>query len=133
MKGAENTEVYNIICDSIGIEPKPNNGTLRLPLKPIGLHSDEGYSEKPPMVVDFDGPETTGSNSAEFNQGDLDSEVVDADTSTTESNEEESEEALDSFWSYMKAKMKAAMEWAHGVVQSIKGSGEGDGEVEDRS
>lgn len=40
----ENTEVYNIVCDSLGIEPKPNNGTLRLPLKPIGLHSDEHNS-----------------------------------------------------------------------------------------
>lgn len=29
------------MCDSLGIEPKPNNGTLRLPLKPIGLHSDK--------------------------------------------------------------------------------------------
>ena len=36
----QNTEVYNIICDSLGIEPKANNGTLRLPLKPEGLHSD---------------------------------------------------------------------------------------------
>lgn len=37
-----NIDVYNIVCDSIGIEPVPNNGTLRLPLKPIGLHSDSG-------------------------------------------------------------------------------------------
>jgi len=36
----ENIEVYNIVCDSLGIAPKPNNGTLRLPLKPVGLHSD---------------------------------------------------------------------------------------------
>lgn len=36
----ENIELYNIVCDSIGITPKSNNGTLRLPLKPIGLHSD---------------------------------------------------------------------------------------------
>jgi hypothetical protein len=34
--------VYNIVCDSLHIEPAPNNGTLRLPLKPIGLHSDAG-------------------------------------------------------------------------------------------
>jgi hypothetical protein len=32
--------VYNIVCDSLHIDPAPNNGTLRLPLKPIGLHSD---------------------------------------------------------------------------------------------
>ncbi|KAL9047305.1 MAG: hypothetical protein Q9206_006840, partial [Seirophora lacunosa] len=41
----ENIEVYNIVCDSLGIEPKQNNGTLRLPLKPIGVHSD------PPAAV----------------------------------------------------------------------------------
>lgn len=32
------------MCDSLGIEAKPNNGTLRLPLKPIGLHSDKHNS-----------------------------------------------------------------------------------------
>jgi hypothetical protein len=37
---AENIELYNIICDSIGLNPAPNNGTLRLPLKPVGLHND---------------------------------------------------------------------------------------------
>ncbi|KAI9775195.1 MAG: hypothetical protein M1839_001383 [Geoglossum umbratile] len=36
----QNIEVYNIICDSLFITPQPNNGTLRLPLKPVGLHSD---------------------------------------------------------------------------------------------
>ncbi|TGO66237.1 hypothetical protein BOTNAR_0065g00230 [Botryotinia narcissicola] len=35
----QNIEVYNIICDSLGLTPNPNNGTLRLPLKPIGVHS----------------------------------------------------------------------------------------------
>lgn len=39
---AANIDVYNIVCDSLHIEPVPNNGTLRLPLKPIGLHSDAG-------------------------------------------------------------------------------------------
>lgn len=37
----QNTEVYNMLCDSLGVEPKANNGTLRLPLKPEGLHSDK--------------------------------------------------------------------------------------------
>lgn len=36
----QNTELYNIVCDSIGVAPMPNNGTLRLPFKPVGLHSD---------------------------------------------------------------------------------------------
>jgi hypothetical protein len=33
--------VYNIICDSLGMDPSPNSGQLRLPFKPVGLHSDE--------------------------------------------------------------------------------------------
>ena len=40
LEAFQNTNVYNIICDSVGIEPRPNNSTLRLPLKPVGLHSD---------------------------------------------------------------------------------------------
>jgi hypothetical protein len=39
--------VYNIICDSLSIDPKPNNGTLRLPLKTVGLHSPETAPEEP--------------------------------------------------------------------------------------
>lgn len=44
---SENIEVYNILCDSLGMEPKPNNGTLRLPLKPIGTHRMEDMPEAP--------------------------------------------------------------------------------------
>jgi hypothetical protein len=46
----QNTEVYNVVCDSLGIEPKPNNGTLRLPFSPVGLHLDDGAPilETPP-------------------------------------------------------------------------------------
>ncbi|KAI4616564.1 hypothetical protein J4E80_005838 [Alternaria sp. BMP 0032] len=40
MEPFQNIELYNIVCDSIGLNPAPNNGTLRLPLKPVGLHSD---------------------------------------------------------------------------------------------
>jgi predicted AlkP superfamily pyrophosphatase or phosphodiesterase len=36
----QNVEVYNIMCDSLGIVPHPSNGTLRLPLKTQGLHSE---------------------------------------------------------------------------------------------
>lgn len=43
----QNIEVYNIICDSLDLTPKPNNGTLRLPLKTIGLHSPETSPEEP--------------------------------------------------------------------------------------
>ena len=34
----QNTEIYNIVCDTLGIEPKGNNGTLRLPFQTKGKH-----------------------------------------------------------------------------------------------
>ncbi len=36
----QNTDVYNIVCDSLDIAPIANNRNLRLPPIPIGLHSD---------------------------------------------------------------------------------------------
>ncbi|RYP48716.1 hypothetical protein DL768_005436 [Monosporascus sp. mg162] len=43
----QNIEVYNILCDSVGMKPVPNNGTLRLPLSPVGLHDPESPLEEP--------------------------------------------------------------------------------------
>ncbi|KAI2639242.1 alkaline-phosphatase-like protein [Xylaria nigripes] len=43
----QNINVYNILCDSIGLNPMPNDGTLRLPLKVTGLHDDELALEEP--------------------------------------------------------------------------------------
>jgi predicted AlkP superfamily pyrophosphatase or phosphodiesterase len=43
----QNTEVYNIVCDSLGLTPVPNNGTLRLPFKTVGVHSLPGPGEVP--------------------------------------------------------------------------------------
>lgn len=60
----QNTEVYNIVCDSLGIEPRPNNGTLRLPLVPIGLHSDDPDDEASAIPEDFPGDQHTTSSSA---------------------------------------------------------------------
>lgn len=52
----ENVNVYNILCDSLGVEPLPNNGTLRLPLQPVGLHSEEDvpvleHPQDPPSSI----------------------------------------------------------------------------------
>ncbi|CAK7237684.1 hypothetical protein SEUCBS140593_010071 [Sporothrix eucalyptigena] len=58
LEAFQNIEVYNMVCDSIGIEPKPNNGTLRLPLKPIGLH-DTAPVEEPADPVPAYTKETT--------------------------------------------------------------------------
>jgi hypothetical protein len=57
--------VYNIVCDSLGIEPVPNNGTLRLPLKPIGLHSDAGAPvlDTPPDLPEHEAAHASASTS----------------------------------------------------------------------
>jgi predicted AlkP superfamily pyrophosphatase or phosphodiesterase len=43
----QNTAVYGIVCDSLGLLAASNNGSLRLPLKPVGLHSIAGPGEIP--------------------------------------------------------------------------------------
>ncbi|KAI1329991.1 alkaline-phosphatase-like protein [Xylariaceae sp. FL0255] len=57
----QNINVYNILCDSIGLEPMPNNGTLRLPLKVIGFHDDTTVFEEHPDPVPTSSPEATAS------------------------------------------------------------------------
>lgn len=49
----QNTELYNILCDTLGLQPRPNNGTMRLPLKTIGFHDlgvVEDIPEDPPPI-----------------------------------------------------------------------------------
>jgi len=43
----QNTEVYNIVCDSLSLNPVSNNGTLRLPLSIIGLHDFDAPVDLP--------------------------------------------------------------------------------------
>jgi hypothetical protein len=43
----QNTAVYGIVCDPLGLPAAANNGSLRLPLKPVGLHSLGGPGEIP--------------------------------------------------------------------------------------
>jgi len=54
----QNIEVYNIICDSLNIVPKPNNGTIRLPFNVVGVHTPDTALEEP------SDPETSPSEAA---------------------------------------------------------------------
>ena len=106
----QNTEVYNILCDTLGLEPKPNNGTIRLPFKTTGVHGDGGQGDdegEPPEDLpggDEPAPET--------DEGDESKEDAADDT--------ESQAGYKNFWSYMKAKLHKAMDWAHGMVEKLK-------------
>lgn len=109
--------MYNIVCDSLGIKPIANNGTLRLPLVPIGLHSD-----LPP--TDDDTPSDLPSDSTPTVPATPDiiastSPIVSTPTGQSEndSNKSETEESK-SLWDYLKAKLDAAKIWAVGVFSS---------------
>lgn len=107
----ENTEVYNIICDSLGIEPKPNNGTLRLPLRPIGLHLNISHSsnDSSKVILSDEAP-------ADFAASTEDSEV---DSSNGTESEGDKQSTYD-FWEDLLAKMKAAKAWAWKTFQKVK-------------
>ncbi|KAK3059179.1 hypothetical protein LTR09_000745 [Extremus antarcticus] len=49
VKEFQNTEVYNIVCDSLAMEPKQNNGTIRLPFATEGKHD---FDAKPDEIYD---------------------------------------------------------------------------------
>lgn len=118
MLHVENTEVYNIVCDTLGIMPMPNNGTLRLPLVPIGLHSD-----LPPTDDDFptDLPSDHIMPTVPATPDTITSatSVIKMPTGQSESDSKENDaEESKSFWDYLKAKLDAAKSWAIGVFSS---------------
>ena len=136
MRGLENTEVYNIICDSLSIVPRPNNGTLRLPLKPIGLHSDD------PNPADDDPADFSADaeHKASLTAPALSSVSTSADEPSVVpvkpvisngedvdqvSNGEEGKEELSDWWAYVISKIEAAKAWAAGITTKFhKGTNE---------
>ena len=111
----QNTEVYNILCDSIGIEPKPNNGTLRLPLKPVGLHSDMSDEDDKPEDFAADSDHNAGVTDAGI-------EAPTAGPEEGKDGEDKPKKVNQAFWEYMKLKLHKAVEWANKVVQGLKNS-----------
>ena len=104
----QNIDVYNIVCDSLGIEPKPNNGTLRLPLKPVGLHGDSGGTKKVDDVAD---PSEKPSDEPP--------EDTEADKGETEDDEEDDDDdgrsKVKKIWDFIADKYDDAKEWIKGI------------------
>ncbi|KAL8849160.1 MAG: hypothetical protein Q9221_005837 [Calogaya cf. arnoldii] len=111
----QNIEVYNIVCDSLGIEPKPNNGTLRLPLKPIGLHS--GQSATSDDLPDDSPSEDAGVANANITQEAPSSEPQDNDLKTAQ-NSSQSEDS-NSYWAFFTAKLESAKAWADRMIAKL--------------
>lgn len=121
----ENTEVYNIVCDSLSISPKPNNGTLRLPLRPVGLHSDNNNttaaSELPEnSPASLSKPSASPSEKVSIGVDQPDAEPgrpVDADGKTGTGLRDKIKE----IWNSLLSKFADLKHWVHGSSDSISG------------
>ncbi|KAG9685773.1 Phosphodiest-domain-containing protein, partial [Aureobasidium melanogenum] len=145
----QNIEVYNLVCDSVGISPKPNNGTLRLPLKPVGLHDS-----MPPQEIPEDLPEDTVSSggsdkltsASQASTASIAASPEIAETTSTPtqasrptiattdaatptrpvihddvSQEDEDQNGKDTnlWWDWVKGKLDGAKDWATGLYDTV--------------
>jgi predicted AlkP superfamily pyrophosphatase or phosphodiesterase len=149
----QNIEVYNIICDSLGLKPHPNNGTLRLPLQTIGLHSDEdapvldtpldpepaggeghsdvrpGHTERPgyDTLAGLEDPATDQPTEHTEDEHSTDDDVTGGTGGTggTETDPDE-EKSTKGWWDFLHDQLEEAKEWAKGILEAIKGNKHGD-------
>jgi predicted AlkP superfamily pyrophosphatase or phosphodiesterase len=124
----QNIEVYNIVCDSLGIIPHPNNGTLRLPLKTQGLHSDFDAPELPtphdpdaepdvetkPSDIDHEDLAAPPGFEPDKNYG-----ADENDTDATADGDTPQKTAA-SWWDFVHNQIEKAKEWAKEIVDSLK-------------
>ncbi|KAI1098006.1 ectonucleotide pyrophosphatase/phosphodiesterase family member 3 [Jackrogersella minutella] len=138
----QNINVYNILCDSIGMEAMPNNGTLRLPLKIVGLHDPEAPLEEPadpvPVETSPEGeiatgetsivPVETGSEPAQPSSvvgtdpvaSNPDGQSPPPESSSSDDDEDDSGDSpwWQNTWDWVKDKFD-------GLIDSVKGIGKG--------
>ncbi|KAI1613312.1 nucleotide pyrophosphatase [Exophiala viscosa] len=122
----QNTEVYNIVCDSLGIEPHPNNGTFRLPLTTEGMHSDADAPalETPADPVDHeDKTEEVPESTVPGDAADATSPGPEDDTTGTDGKE--TEDAKGKWWQFVHDQLEKAKQWAKEFVDSIRGNKKG--------
>ena len=125
---AENIEVYNILCDSLEIDPVPNNGTFRLPLKTIGLHSDTDVpsldtpDDPPTSSVKAAGP-STNPPSATYTSAAPESPSATSTTGYPEEEEEEEEEENQSLFGIVGDVIGEALDVVGGFFNGLFGGG----------
>ncbi|KAL9063617.1 MAG: hypothetical protein Q9157_008156 [Trypethelium eluteriae] len=120
----QNTEVYNLVCDSLGVSPVPNNGTLRLPLKPIGLHSDEGViPPKVPNDPPADGQsisESLHSTTFSMPAGATTSISIDPPATGVHETNEDDKSDSDGWASWASGKLDSLKNWAWSLFHKVK-------------
>ena len=115
----QNTEVYNIVCDSVGIKPHPNNGTLHLPLKTEGLHSDAGAPQldTPEDASHDDEVDSPPTSSAPPSQT---GEATVSATTAPDSEAEKTSDSKSEWWKFIHDQLQKAKDWAKQFIDSIK-------------
>ena len=105
---------------------------MRLPLKPIGLHSDESSADDTPTDFAPDPASKASNASAAASTPNVSGTpqaddpanamvtIIEEDKVTGE--QKESKIAMTKFWEYVKAKMAAAQAWAKQVLGNLKGN-----------
>ncbi|KAL2816251.1 alkaline-phosphatase-like protein [Aspergillus cavernicola] len=112
----QNINVYNILCDSLGITPHANNGTLRLPLEPSGLHSDGeapvlDNPSDPPLTQTAAAPPPTSSTAAVASGSPL---------AASSSAKPEEEPELETWWGGIWDKVEELKDWASDLLEGVK-------------
>ncbi|OAX81145.1 hypothetical protein ACJ72_04512 [Emergomyces africanus] len=131
VKNFQNIEVYNIVCDSLEIEPHPNNGTLRLPLNPLGLHSDPDSPgvenpDDPPVSASASNAVVTSKTLIHYpNQPSvtMHSPGTPEPTSTSENDGQDrdaSSKGSSSLWDKFLNRIEWLKNWAQGLLEPDK-------------
>lgn len=125
----QNIEVYNIVCDSLGITPHPNNGTLRLPFKTVGLHSDpDALALDTPHDPDAEPDIKTKPEDIDHDdlgappgfQDNKDYEDGSANDEQDEADQEIPAKSAAGWWDFAHNQIEKAKEWAKEIVDAIK-------------
>ncbi|KAI1206670.1 ectonucleotide pyrophosphatase/phosphodiesterase family member 3 [Annulohypoxylon truncatum] len=133
----QNINVYNILCDSVGMKAMPNNGTLHLPLKITGLHDPDAALEEPadpvPVETTPEGEIATGTTSDPHqvettSEGTEPSSTVGVDPAI-DKPEEQSPPANDENNSSGSSWWQNTWDWVKdkfdGLIDTVKGIGKG--------
>ncbi|KAK5093430.1 hypothetical protein LTR70_004791 [Exophiala xenobiotica] len=125
----QNIEVYNIVCDSLGIMPHSNNGTIRLPMKTDGLHSDSAG----PLPLPNDDPADLPNTTTDAVEPSTSSTPIpenedDASSPTPSGDPKTDKDPKVSWWKYLHEQLQKAKDWAKEVIDSIKNN---NGNVDD--
>ncbi|KAJ9653496.1 hypothetical protein H2198_007338 [Neophaeococcomyces mojaviensis] len=118
----QNIEVYNIVCDSLDIQPYSNNGTVRLPMKTEGLHSD--FEESSELLNDdpadiHDEPAVAENPSFQSGQ-----EFSDKNHTENLNPDKSKDTSKGSWWTYLHDRLQKAKDWAEEFIDSIRNNKE---------